>query len=43
MVVEAPGTLTVYDHLFESDMDELAAALESPPRRTDDVRAATSR
>jgi integrase len=39
----ASFTLTVYGHLFESDMDELAAALESPRRRTGDVRAATTR
>jgi integrase len=38
----ASFTLTVYGHLFDSDMDELAAALESVPRRTGDVRAATT-
>jgi integrase len=38
----ASFTLTVYGHLFPSDMDELAAALESPRRRTGDVQAATT-
>lgn len=31
-------TLTVYGHLFDDDLDELAAALESSPRRTSAVQ-----
>ena len=36
-------TLSVYGHLFDEHLDELAAALESPRRRTGDVQTRTTR
>jgi integrase len=37
----ASFTLTVYGHLFEDDLDELAAAFEATSRGTSRVRAIT--
>jgi integrase len=39
----AGSTLTVYGHLFDEHLDDLAAALESPRRRTGDVQTAFPR
>ena len=36
-------TLTVYGHLFDEHLDDLAAALESPRRRTGNVQSAIPR